>query len=277
MDLHTATLNNEVKMPLLGYGVFRVNNGSDLVKAVKTAIKKGYRSIDTAQVYGNEESVGLGVQQAIEEGIVTRDELFITSKVWNDGLTYEETIAAYETSLSKLGLDYLDLYLIHWPGKNKYLDSWKALETLYQEGRVRTIGVSNFQIHHLENLLQKAEVKPVINQIEFHPRLTQLELRDYCEKNNIRVEAWSPLMNGEVLNDEILQVIAKKYDKTVAQIILKWDLQHGVITIPKSMTESRIEENRNIFDFELTTEEVKQIDELNENVRSGPDPDEFDF
>ncbi|MFF3100159.1 aldo/keto reductase [Viridibacillus arvi] len=277
MNLQTTTLNNGIKMPVLGYGVFRVENGAELAEAVKTAIKKGYRSIDTAQIYGNEEMVGQGIKEAIAEGLVTREELFITSKVWNAGLNYEAALAAYDDSLSKMGLDYLDLYLIHWPGHDQYLDAYKALETIYKEGRVRSIGVSNFQVHHLENLLKETEIKPVINQIEFHPRLTQQEVRNYCMEHDIQVEAWSPLMNGELLKDETIQSIAAKHNKTAAQIVLKWDLQHQVVTIPKTMTESRMEENINVFDFELTTEEMAQIDALNENFRCGPNPDEFNF
>ncbi|MFE6167942.1 aldo/keto reductase [Viridibacillus arvi] len=277
MNLQTTTLNNGIKMPVLGYGVFRVENGAELAEAVKTAIKKGYRSIDTAQIYGNEEMVGQGIKEAIAEGLVTREELFITSKVWNAGLNYEAALAAYDDSLSKMGLDYLDLYLIHWPGHDQYLDAYKALETIYKEGRVRSIGVSNFQVHHLENLLKETEIKPVINQIEFHPRLTQQEVRNYCTEHDIQVEAWSPLMNGELLKDETIQSIAAKHNKTAAQIVLKWDLQHQVVTIPKTMTESRMEENINVFDFELTTEEMAKIDGLNENFRCGPNPDEFNF
>ncbi|KMM36467.1 aldo/keto reductase [Guptibacillus hwajinpoensis] len=277
MTFQTKTLNNNIEMPELGYGVFRVDEGPELVGAVKTAIKKGYRSIDTAAIYGNEESVGQGVKEAIEEGLVTRDELFITSKVWNAGLSYDETIQAYETSLSKLGLEYLDLYLIHWPGDNKYQEPWKALETLYKEKRVRSIGVSNFHVKHLEDLRNNFEVTPVINQIEFHPRLTQEEVRTYCEQHNIQVEAWSPLMAGELLDNETISSIAEKHNKSVAQVILRWDLQHNVITIPKSMNEKRIEANIDLFDFELTSEEMKQLDALNDNARSGPNPDEFDF
>ncbi|WP_307471552.1 aldo/keto reductase [Cytobacillus purgationiresistens] len=264
-------------MPVVGYGVFRVEDGPELSNAVKTAIKLGYRSIDTAQIYGNEESVGRGIREAIKEGIVTREELFITSKVWNDGLTYAETLHAYETSLTKMGLDYLDLYLIHWPGNNKYRDSWKALETIYKERKVRAIGVSNFQIPHLESILEDFEIKPVINQIEVHPRLIQEEIRSYCYEKNIQIEAWSPLMAGEILNNEQILEIAKRHNKSVAQVILRWDIQHGIITIPKSMTQSRMEENINLFDFHLTTEEMERMDALNKNERSGPHPDEFDF
>jgi methylglyoxal/glyoxal reductase len=277
MTIKSITLNNDINMPEVGYGVFRVENGPGLEKAVQTAIKIGYRSIDTAAIYENEASVGKGIRMAIEAGLVTREELFVTSKVWNNDLSYDETIAAYEESLEKMGLDYLDLYLIHWPGKNKYMESWKALEALYKEGRVKSIGVSNFQVHHLERLLEEAEVTPVINQIEFHPKLIQSEVRAFCQQHNIQVEAWSPLMNAELLNNETVKGIAEAHNKSAAQVILRWDLQHEVITIPKSMTESRIKENIQLYNFELTEEQMKQLDVLNENHRSGPDPDEFDF
>ncbi|WP_201712726.1 aldo/keto reductase [Rossellomorea arthrocnemi] len=277
MTIKSITLNNDINMPEVGYGVFRVENGPGLEKAVQTAIKIGYRSIDTAAIYENEASVGKGIRMAIEAGLVTREELFVTSKVWNNDLSYDETIAAYEESLEKMGLDYLDLYLIHWPGKNKYMESWKALEALYKEGRVKSIGVSNFQVHHLERLLEEAEVTPVINQIEFHPKLIQSEVRAFCQQHNIQVEAWSPLMNAELLNNETVKGIAEAHNKSAAQVILRWDLQHEVITIPKSMTESRIKENIQLYDFELTEEQMNQLDVLNENHRSGPDPDEFDF
>jgi methylglyoxal/glyoxal reductase len=277
MSVPSLTLNNGIEMPQLGYGVFRVEEGTELEKAIETAIRLGYRSIDTAAIYGNEKSVGNGVRNAIDAGLVTREELFITSKVWNDGLSYDETIAAYEESLEKLGLDYLDLYLIHWPGKDKYMESWKALEALYKEGRIKSIGVSNFEVHHLETLLNETEVKPVVNQIEFHPKLIQTEVRTFCEEHNIKVEAWSPLMNADLLTNDTIQEMAKSLNKSAAQVILRWDLQHGIITIPKSMTESRMEENISLFDFELSEEQMKQLDVLNENKRSGPDPDEFDF
>ncbi|MBG9692158.1 glyoxal reductase [Lysinibacillus sphaericus] len=274
----TVTLNNGLKMPLVGYGVFRVPEGEDLAEAVKTAIAKGYRSIDTAQVYRNEESVGRGIRAAIEEGLVTREELFITSKVWNDGLSYEETLAAYDSSLEKIGLDYLDLYLVHWPGiDTNYLDVYKALEKIYQDGRVRSIGVSNFHVHHLEYLLKEAKVVPVINQIEFHPHLTQEEVRAYCTDKGIQVEAWSPLMNGALLEEALIQELASKYGKTPAQIVLRYDVQHNVVTIPKTMTETRMIENLDIFDFALTDDEMTQLDALNDGLRCGPDPEKFNF
>ncbi|CAM5650301.1 Aldo/keto reductase OS=Lysinibacillus sphaericus OX=1421 GN=LS41612_22715 PE=4 SV=1 [Lysinibacillus sphaericus] len=276
--MENVTLNNGLEMPLVGYGVFRVPDGDDLAEAVKTAIAKGYRSIDTAQVYRNEESVGRGIRAAIDEGLVAREELFVTSKVWNDGLSYEETLAAYASSLEKLGLDYLDLYLIHWPGLDtNYIEAYKALEKIYQDGRVRSIGVSNFHVHHLEQLLKETTVIPVINQIEFHPHLTQEEVRNYCKEHRIQVEAWSPLMNGSLLEEALIQQLASKYNKTPAQIVLRYDVQHGVVTIPKTMTPSRMTENLDVFDFALADEEMAQLDAMNDGLRCEPDPEKFNF
>lgn len=273
----TTTLHNGVKMPWLGIGVFKVEEGPELVNAIKFAIKLGYRSIDTAAIYENEAGVGQAIQEGIKEAGISREELFITSKVWNSDLGYESTIAAYETSLKKLGLDYLDLYLVHWPVENKYKEAWRALETLYKEGKVKAIGVSNFQVHHLKALMKDAEVKPMVNQVEYHPRLTQKEVQQFCLDNEIQLEAWSPLMQGQLLDHPSLLEIASKYNKTVPQIIIRWDLQNGVITIPKSTKEHRIMENSNIFDFHLSEEDMERIHDLNENHRVGPDPDNFDF
>ncbi len=273
----TTTLHNGVKMPWFGLGVFKVEEGPELVNAVKSAIKNGYRSIDTAAIYGNEEGVGKGIEEGLQEAGISREEIFVTSKVWNSDLGYESTLAAFETSLEKLGLEYLDLYLIHWPVEGKYKDAWRALETLYKEGRVKAIGVSNFHIHHLEDLLKDAEIKPMIDQVELHPRLTQKELQVFCKENGIQLEAWSPLMQGQLLDNETLQEIAGKYNKSVAQVILRWDLQNGVVTIPKSTKEHRIIKNADVFDFELTKEDLDVIDGLNQNTRVGPDPDNFDF
>ncbi len=272
-----TVLNNGVEMPWMGLGVFKVEEGPELVKAVKSAIKLGYRSIDTAAIYGNEEGVGQGIREGIAEAGISREDLFITSKVWNSDLGFESAIQAYETSLQKLGLEYLDLYLIHWPVEGKYKDAWRALEALYKEEKVRAIGVSNFQVHHLEELLKDAEVKPVINQVEYHPRLTQQELKAFCRENGIQLEAWSPLMQGQLLDNEIIAAIAEKHGKSAAQVILRWDLQNGVITIPKSTKEHRIAANASIFDFELSSDEMEQISSLNQNLRVGPDPDHFDF
>lgn len=268
-----TTLHNGVKMPWFGLGVFKVQDGEEVVHSVKAALKAGYKSIDTAAVYKNEEGVG----KAIKEAGVPREELFVTTKVWNSDQGYDSAIQAFETSLEKLGLDYIDLYLIHWPVEGKYQETWKALETLYKEKRVRAIGVSNFHMHHLEDLMQTAEVKPMVNQVELHPLLNQSELRDFCKKHEIQIEAWSPLAQGELLENGVLKEIAQKYNKSVAQIILKWDLQNEIVTIPKSVKEHRIIENADIFDFQLAPEDMDKINSLNENRRVGPDPDNFDF
>jgi len=273
----TATLQNGVAMPWLGLGVFKVEEGAELVQAVKTAIKHGYRSIDTAAIYGNESGVGQGIQEALLENNLTREKLFVTSKVWNADLGYDSTLAAYEASLNKLGLDYLDLYLIHWPVQDKFQESWRALETLYKEGRVKAIGVSNFHVSHLQKLLLNAEIKPMVNQVEFHPYLSQPELLLYCKEHGIQMEAWSPLMQGQLLDQPVLKEIAAKHGKSIAQIIIRWDLQHGVITIPKSTKEHRIIENADVFNFLLTDEDMTRINLLNQNLRVGPDPDHFDF
>ncbi|MDQ0254722.1 diketogulonate reductase-like aldo/keto reductase [Evansella vedderi] len=269
-----VTLNNGVKMPQLGFGVFKVKDGSIATEAVKKAIEVGYRSIDTAAIYKNENGVG----QGIKDSGINREELFITTKVWNGDQGYEKTLKAFEESLEKLGLDYVDLYLIHWPMPNvdKYVDTYKALEKLYEDGRVRAIGVCNFQIPHLERLLNECKVKPVLNQVELHPYFSQKELRDFCEKHEIFVESWGPLMQGgEVLNHKLIKDLAASYGKTPAQVIIRWHLQNNLIVIPKSVTPSRIEENFDVFDFELSSEDMMKINGLNQNKRIGANPDEF--
>lgn len=266
------TLNDGVKMPWLGLGVWKTKEGEEVIHSVKSAIAAGYRSIDTAAIYGNEEGVG----QAIRESGISRDELFITTKVWNDDQGYEKTLQAFETSRKKLGLDIVDLYLVHWPGRDKYLETWKALIHLQKEGLVRSIGVSNFQIRHLKHIIEETGVVPVVNQVELHPLLSQKELLGYARENNIVLEAWSPLMQGN-LDHPVLAQIAEKYGKTTAQVILRWDVQNGVIVIPKSIKEHRIRENSGIFDFELSAEDMAAIDGLNENKRFGSNPDEFLF
>lgn len=273
----TTTLHNGVKMPWLGLGVYKVQEGEEVVSSVKAAIRNGYRSIDTAAVYGNEEGVGQAIRESIAELGIKREDLFVTSKLWNADQGFDTALQAYEVSLKKLGFDYLDLYLIHWPVKGKYKESWKALESIYKDGKVRAIGVSNFHIHHLDDVMQDAELKPVVNQIEFHPLLLQKELLDYCKRAEIQLEAWSPLAQGQIIDNELLRGIAAKYGKSVAQIVLRWDLQHGVVTIPKSIKEQRIVENADVFDFELSDDDMSAIDALNENRRIGPDPDNFNF
>ncbi|MCM3491640.1 aldo/keto reductase [Alkalihalophilus marmarensis] len=268
-----ATLNNGVEMPWLGLGVYKAEDGAEVEQAVIKAIEAGYRSIDTASFYFNEEGVG----SAIKKSGVAREELFITTKVWNDDQGYESTLRAFDQSMDKLGLDVLDLYLVHWPVEGKFKDTWKALETLYKAGKVRAIGVSNFNVTHLEELLKTAEIKPMVNQIEFHPYLLQEDLRKYCKEQGIQVEAWRPLTKGDIFSNLTVQEIANAHNKTPAQVLLRWNIEHEVVTIPKSVTESRIIENSEIFDFELTQEDIRKLDELNEDKRYGPDPETFDF
>ncbi|MEK4516284.1 aldo/keto reductase [Paenibacillus sp. FSL H8-0122] len=272
MNLKSTTkLANGVEMPWFGLGVFKVQEGQEVIDSVKAAIKAGYRSIDTASVYGNEEGVG----QAIRESGVAREELFITTKVWNTEQGYDSTLAAFDQSLSKLGLDYADLYLVHWPIRAKYKDTWRALEKLYADGKVRAIGVSNFQIDHLEDLLAEATVKPMVNQVELHPLLNQQELREYCKAQGIQIEAWAPLAQGHLLENEVLADIAARHNKTLPQVILRWDLQNGIVTIPKSVKAERIIANADIFDFELSEEEISRINGLNRDQRFGSHPDRF--
>ncbi|MBD8500143.1 aldo/keto reductase [Paenibacillus arenosi] len=268
------TLNNGVHMPQLGLGVWRVEEGAQVEEAVKTALQLGYRHIDTAAVYKNEAGVG----KAIKESGVPHEEIFLTTKVWNADQGYEATLKAFDESLSKLGTDYVDLYLVHWPTPERdlYLETYKALEKLLEEGRVRAIGVSNFHIHHLERLMENTSIVPVVNQVECHPRLAQNELRQFCNKHNIVLEAWSPLMQGgEILEDRDVMAIGANHGKTGAQVVIRWHLQKGNIVIPKSVTASRIRENFDVFDFELTADEMAIIDQLNQDKRVGPDPEDF--
>lgn len=267
------TLNNGLEMPQLGFGVWQVPD-EEVTPAVVKAIEVGYRSIDTAKVYENERGVG----KAIAESDIPREELFITTKVWNTDQGYENTLQAFDASLEKLGLDYVDLYLIHWPTPkfDTYVETYKALEKLYNDGRVKAIGVCNFNVEHLQRLLDECDVKPVLNQVECHPYFQQNELKEFCAKHDIFVEAWSPLnQGGAVLNDDIVIHIAEQYKKTPAQVIIRWHLQSNTIVIPKSVTPSRIEENFNVFDFELNQEDMKAIDGINRNERKGPEPSEM--
>ncbi|WAH36224.1 aldo/keto reductase [Alicyclobacillus dauci] len=267
-----TTLNNGVKMPWLGLGVWKTKDGEEVEKAIQYALRAGYRHIDTAALYQNETGVG----NAIAKADIAREDLFITTKVWNSDQGYESTLQAFETSRKKLVLEYVDLYLIHWPVKGKYKETWKALQKLHKEGFVRAIGVSNFQVHHLEDILQDSDIVPAVNQVEYHPLLTQQEVHNFCKANNIQLEAWSPLMQGN-LDNEVLVELSEKYGKSPAQIVIRWDLQNGVVTIPKSVREARIVENADVFDFELTTEDMANINGLNKNHRYGGDPDNFNF
>ena len=260
-------LNNGIEMPYFGLGVFQISDGKEVINAVEFALENGYRHIDTAALYGNE----IGVGEAVRNSGIDRSEIFVTSKVWNSDLRNGTTLGAFEESMKRLKLDYLDLYLIHWPVKGKYVEAWKALESIYKSGRVKAIGVSNFLQHHIEDIKQNCEIIPTVNQVEFHPYLVQQDLIDYCNANNIVYEAWSPLKQGQILSDKTLKGLADKYNKTVAQIILRWDLQKGVITIPKSTKKGRIISNSQIFDFKISKEDMDR------DERIGAHPDNFNF
>jgi len=270
-----TVLNNGVRMPWLGLGVWQVEDPAQLKFAVEKAFEAGYRAVDTAAAYGNEEGVG----KCIQKSGIRREELFITTKLWNKPQRkgYDASLKAFEQSRKLLKLEYIDLYLIHWPVKGKYIESWKALIHLQKEGFVRAIGVSNFKTHHLQDIISETGVVPAVNQVELHPWLTQKPLLEFCEKNGIQVEAYSPLMHGHL--DEIteLEGISRKYGKSHAQIILRWDLQNKVAVIPKSVHEDRIVQNSRIFDFELSDEEMEMIDGMNRDARFLPDPDNINF
>lgn len=272
MDLQTrVTLNNGVEVPWVGLGVFQSEPGDTTAQAVRWALEIGYRHIDTAALYENEADVGRGIR----ESDVDREDVFVTTKVWNTDMGYESTLKAFDVSRKKLDMDVVDLYLVHWPVKGKYIDTWKALEKLYGEGKVRSIGVSNFLTHHLQEILDQFDVVPVMNQVEFHPFLVQKELLEFDAEHNIRHEAWAPLTRARRLDNPVITEIAEKHGKTNAQIVLRWDLQLGVVTIPKSVHRERIEENSKLFDFELSDDEMAKLTALDEEARIGPHPDEI--
>ena len=276
----TFTLTGGVKIPVIGFGTWQAQNGEIATAAVSAALKAGYRHIDTAAIYRNEESVG----KAIRESGIAREEIFVTTKLWNKCRTYELAYEAFERSISKLGLDYVDLYLIHWPAspaqyenfEQMNLDTWRAMTELYKAGRIKAIGVSNFMPHHLAALM-KTEVAPMVNQIELHPGYTQKETVDFCRANGIAIEAWSPLGSGRVLSDGRLKKIADGYGKSVAQLCVRWCLQNGFIPLPKSVTESRIIENANVFDFEISDADMDFINSMPDFAESGFHPDKADF
>ena len=269
----TLKLNNGVDIPLLGLGVFRAPEGDETYNAVRYAIEAGYKHVDTAMVYNNERSVG----KAIKDSGIKREDIFITTKLWNENMRQGNQYQAFEDSLERLQVDYIDLYLIHWPVKEKYVESWKVLEQIYKEGRARAVGVSNFHIHHLEDIFAASDLIPAVNQVECSPWLTQVELVDYCQAKGIVFEPWSPLGAGQLIDNDVLKSIAQKYNKTVAQLILKWGLQRGFINIPKSTNKERIIENTKIFDFTITDEDMAEIFTLNIGKRTGADPETFTF
>lgn len=266
----TITLNNGVEMPRFGLGVFKTEVGEETENAVRWALEAGYRAVDTAALYANEAEVG----KMVQAGIVPREDVFVTSKVWVDKLNYDDTKAAFDESMQTLGLDYVDLYLVHWP-VNDWQGSWRALEEIYATGRAKAIGVSNFLQHHLEALLDFAKVVPAVNQIEFHPYLQQPSLQDFCRQHNIAITAWAPLMKGRVLEIPTLVEIGEKYGKSGVQVTLRWMLQTDIITIPKSAKKERIESNADIYDFELTPDEIAAINALDKDERVGIHPDRF--
>jgi len=267
-------LNNGVEIPQLGFGVFQIKP-ADTVQAVTTALEAGYRHIDTAEMYGNEKEVG----EAIRASGIDADDVFVTSKLNNGFHAYDDALRAFDQTLAALGTERIDLFLIHWPLPTviDYIPTWRALEKIYADGRARAIGLSNFQPHHIRKIHAETDVPPAVNQIELHPFLTQDELRAFDAEHQIATEAWSPIAQGGVLDDPTIDQIAKEHGKTPAQVVLRWHIELGNIVFPKSVTPARIKENFEIFDFELTAEEIGMISGLNKNERTGPDPDKFDY
>lgn len=269
----TRKLTNGVEMPIFGLGVYKMTDREETIEAIQTAIQSGYRAIDTAALYYNEAEVG----EAIRHAGVAREEIFVTTKVWNSDQGYDNTLRAFEVSLKKLNMDYLDLYLTHWPVEDKFVETYRAIERLYEEKLIRVPGVSNHHQSHLEQVVAKANVPPMVNQVEIHPYLTQQPLRAFCAAHNIAVTAWSPLGRGGVLTDTTLVKIGEAHGKSAAQVVLRWHIQNDSLVIPKSVTPARIRENADIFDFELTAEEMALINALNREQRFGQSPDNFHF
>lgn len=268
-------LNNGVKLPPIGFGVYKIDSDDETQKCVLCALENGYRHIDTAACYGNEKGVG----HAVKSSNLKRSEIFITTKLWNDAQRQEKILDAFERSLENLQTDYIDLYLIHWPVKEKFLKTWEAFEKIYESKLVKAIGVSNFTIGHLEELKKISAIVPAVNQVELHPYFNQTDLLEYCLNNNIQLEGWSPLGAGrnDLLQNKLINDLAQKYNKTPAQIILRWNVERKVSVIPKSSNPQRIKENINIFDFALSMDEVESINKLDMGQRVGPDPDNFNF
>ncbi len=274
MDINTTvTLNNQVKIPQLGLGVFKTPEGDETYHSVLWALEAGYRHIDTAKAYGNEASVG----RAVRDSKIPREQIFITTKLWTTDMREDREEEAFHESLKLLGVEYIDLYLMHWPVSGKYPESWTIMENMYKDGLVRAIGISNFNPHHFETLMDTALVVPAINQIELHPLLLQPDVTHYFKDEGIAIAAWSPLGRGTLLTNPVIMDIAARYERTEAQIILRWHLQHGNIVIPKSTHKERIISNTDLYGFALTTEDMASIDALNENHRTGSDPDTFKY
>jgi methylglyoxal/glyoxal reductase len=269
MNIHsTIALNNGINIPRLGLGMYRSPKGRKSFSTVLYALQFGYRHVDTAALYKNEREVG----EAIQESGIRREQIFVTTKLWNDDHGYDKALRAFDKSMKELNLDSIDLYLIHWPVTGKRKESWKALQKIYKDGRCRSIGVSNYLIRHLEELLSETDVVPVVNQVEFSPFLYQKELLEYCRAKNILLEAYSPLTKGKRLNDTNLMNVADRYGKTTAQILIRWGLQHDLIVLVKSNRTERIEENGSVFDFEIADEDMRVLDSLDENYRTSWDP-----
>ena len=262
-------LNNGVEIPLLGLGTWEITEGETIIDAIRLAISKGYRHIDTARIYGNEKGVGKGLKLSLEEQGLTREDIFITTKLWINSFKYERALKAFNRSLNNLGLDYVDLYLLHWPEPPYRQEAWKALESILKEGKARSIGVSNYYQNHLDELLSEADIIPAVNQVEFTPYLYLKELKEYCDNKGIRLEAYSPLTRGKKLKDSKLMDITKKYNKSSAQILIRWGLQHEVIEIPKSSKEDHIIENSKVFDFTISEDDMALLDKFNEGLYLG--------
>lgn len=256
----TVRLINNIEIPTIGFGTYKLGNEEEAIASIKNALELGYRHIDTASFYGNEEFIG----KAIKDYKIKREDIFLVTKLWQDSHGYDNAIKAFYESIEKLGIDYLDLYLIHWPTKENS-ETWRALEDLYNEGKIKAIGVCNFKIGHLEDLKKTAKIMPMINQIEIHPGYTKKDIIEYCIKNNIQVVAWSPIMRGKLSNNDKMIYLSKKYNKSITQIILRWHIQNSIIPIPKSSNKSRMKENIDIFDFSIDFEDLKIIDSLNIN------------